>query len=153
MPNSFTQLYIHYVFIVQERECALKPEIQERFYPYLVSLIHQKKCVTIAINGTENHIHLLVKMHPDVSISELAKFAKANSSHWANEIRLFPHRFHWQEGYGAFSYSKSQIDNVVKYILNQKEHHQKKSFRQEYLEFLEKFEVDYDEKYLFEFYE
>ncbi|HOE55171.1 MAG TPA: IS200/IS605 family transposase [Candidatus Cloacimonas acidaminovorans] len=148
MPNSFTQLYIHYVFIVQERECALKPEIQERFYPYLVSLIHQKKCVTIAINGTENHIHLLVKMHPDVSISELAKFAKANSSHWANEIRLFPHRFHWQEGYGAFSVSQSMFETVVKYIENQVEHHKHQTVQEEYELFLKKHKIEYNPKYL-----
>ena len=89
----------------------------------------------------------------DIKISDFVRDIKSNSSKLINEENWFLGKFHWQEGYGAFSYSKSQIDNVVKYILNQKEHHQKKSFRQEYLEFLEKFEVDYDEKYLFEFYE
>ena len=89
----------------------------------------------------------------DIKISDFVRDIKSNSSKLINEENWFIGKFHWQEGYGAFSYSKSQIDNVVNYILNQKEHHQKKSFRQEYLEFLEKFEVDYDEKYLFEFYE
>ena len=89
----------------------------------------------------------------DIKISDFVRDIKSNSSKLINEENWFLGKFYWQEGYGAFSYSKSQIDNVVKYILNQKEHHQKKSFRQEYLEFLEKFEVDYDEKYLFEFYE
>ena len=148
MPNSFTQLYVHYVFIVHERECALKPEIKERLIPYIVGIIHQKNCITIAINGTYDHIHILIKLQPDISVSELAKVIKANSSHWVNEIRLFTHRFHWQEGYGAFSVSQSMFETVVKYIENQVEHHKHQTVQEEYEMFLKKHRIEYNPKYL-----
>ncbi len=135
MANTYSQIYIQFIFAVKGRESQILESHTERLQQYISGIL------LVGFNKL------------DIKISDFVRDIKSNSSKLINEENWFIGKFHWQEGYGAFSYSKSQIDNVVKYILNQKEHHQKKSFRQEYLEFLEKFEVDYDEKYLFEFYE
>jgi len=148
VPNSFTQIYIHFIFTVEGRENALKTDIKERLYPYLIKLVTAKKCYVISINGMEDHIHLLVRMHPEISLSEFAKFTKANSSHWANEIHLFPRMFHWQEGYGAFFVSHSVLDKVRDYIDNQHEHHRQLSAREEYELFLQKHNIEYNTNYL-----
>jgi REP element-mobilizing transposase RayT len=103
----------------------------------------------LAINGMPDHLHLFVGLNPNQSISDLIRITKSDSSEWINKERVSPFHFNWQEGYAAFSYSKSQIDTVVKYIQNQKEHHAKKTFLEEYKEFLEKFDVAFDERYIF----
>jgi len=148
MANSFTQIYIHFVLSVQGRENALKTDIKERLYPYLIKLTTEKKSFVVAINGMEDHIHLLVRLHPENSVSGFAKFIKANSSHWANEVRLFPRPFYWQAGYGAFSVSQSALEAVKNYIDNQHEHHRQLSSREEYEIFLQKHNIEYNTKYL-----
>lgn len=154
MANTYSQIYIQFVFAVKGRESRILESHRERLQQYIAGIIRSKKQKLLAIYVNPDHIHLLVGFNKlDVKISDFVRDIKSNSSKLINEENWFIGKFHWQEGYGAFSYSKSQIDSVVKYILNQKEHHQKKSFRQEFLEFLEKFEVEFDEKYLFEFYD
>jgi REP element-mobilizing transposase RayT len=113
-------------------------------------LINETGCKTIIVNGVEDHIHCFLGLKPTVSISELMKTVKAKSSKYINENNLTKNRFEWQEGYGVFSYSQSHIDKVYKYIAGQEEHHRKQTFREEYLEFLQKFKVQYDERYIFE---
>ncbi len=148
MANSYTQLYVHYIYSVQGRENALMTDIKERLFPYMVKLAAEKKSYVIAINGMEDHIHLLVRLHPENSVSEFAKFTKANTSHWANEVHLFPRTFYWQAGYGAFTVSHSALDAVKNYIENQQEHHRQLSARDEYELFLKKHNIEYDTKYL-----
>jgi len=119
----------------------------------VVFIVSNKKSKPIAVYCNPDHTHILIGLHPAVSISDMARDIKANSSKWINEEKWIKGKFSWQEGFGAFTYSKSHIDAVVKYILNQHEHHKKKTFREEYIDFLEKFNVDYNEKYLFNYYE
>ena len=154
MANTYSQIYIQFIFAVKGRESQILESHRERLQQYISGIVRSKEQKLLSIYVNPDHIHLLVGFNKlDIKISDFVRDIKSNSSKKINEENWFLGKFHWQEGYGAFSYSKSQIDSVVKYILNQKEHHKKKSFREEYLEFLEKFEVDYDEKYLFEFYE
>ncbi|MDD4309749.1 MAG: IS200/IS605 family transposase [Candidatus Cloacimonetes bacterium] len=148
MANSFTQVYIHYIYNVQGRENALKTDIKDRLYPYLVKLTTEKKGYVVAINGMEDHVHMLVRLHPEISVSEFAKFTKANSSHWANETRLFPRQFYWQAGYGAFSVSQSVVEKVKLYIDTQSEHHRHMSAREEYEIFLQNHNIEYNTNYL-----
>lgn len=154
MANTYSQIYIQFIFAVKGRERQILEAHRERLQQYISGIVKAHGQKMLAIYANPDHIHLLVGFNKlDVKISDFIRDIKSNSSKKINEENWFMGKFNWQEGYGAFSYSKSQMDNVVKYILNQKEHHSKKSFRQEYLEFLDKFEVDYDEKYLFEFYD
>jgi len=149
MPNTYTQVYVQIVFAVKGRQNLITEKIRDTVEKYICGIISNKKSKPIAIYCNPDHIHILIGLHPSVSISDMARDIKANSSKWINENNWIVGKFSWQEGFGAFTYSKSHIDNVVKYILNQKEHHRKTSFKEEYIKFLEKFEVDYDEKYLF----
>ena len=149
MANTYTQLYIQFVFAVQNRECLIHSDWEERLYQYINGIVRNQKHKLIAINGVADHIHILISMHPEQSISKLMQIVKGDSSKWINEQKLIEGRFKWQEGFGAFSYNKSDQDNVYKYIMNQKEHHKKRSFLDEYKELLDKFEIDYDEKYVF----
>jgi len=107
----------------------------------------------LAINGTNNHIHFMIGMKPSCCISDIVREVKKSSNEWIKDNKLTKYRFSWQEGFGAFSYSHSQLDHVIKYVMNQKEHHKMKSFKEEYLELLKKFEIEFDEKYLFEWIE
>ena len=150
MANTYTQLYIHFVFAVQGRQHLVTEPVRERLQQYLCGIVREQKHKALAIYCMPDHTHLLVGLHPDQSIAELVQSIKGNSSKWLNVHKLLPGRFEWQRGYGAFSYSRSQLDNVVNYILAQPEHHRKLSFREEYLEFLQRFEVPYDPKYLFD---
>ena len=152
MPNTYTQLYIQIVFAVKGRQCSIKESFREELQKYITGIITAKKQKLYAIYCMPDHTHILVSMKPDISISDLVRDIKANSSSFIKE-KEFVRSFAWQSGFGAFSYSKSQTMNVVNYILNQPEHHKKKTFKAEYIEFLQKFEVAFEEKYLFEFYE
>ena len=152
MPNTYTQLYIQIVFAVRGRQCSIKESFREELQKYITGIITAKKQKLYAIYCMPDHTHILVSMKPDISISDLVRDIKANSSSFIKEKELV-RSFAWQTGFGAFSYSKSQTMNVVNYILNQPEHHKKKTFKTEYIEFLQKFEVEYEDKYLFEFYE
>lgn len=151
-PGTFTQMYVHLVFAVRNRENVLKKEIRPRIYEYISGILTSLGHKTIAINGTSDHIHVFFGLNPSKSVSDTVHDIKRGSSLFINENKLVNGRFSWQEGYGGFTYSRSQVENVYKYIQNQETHHAKRSFREEYLSFLEKYAIDYDPRYLFEFY-
>jgi REP element-mobilizing transposase RayT len=151
MPNTYTQLYIQFVFAVKNREASINQSWKNDLYKYITGIVQNNKSKLIAINGMSDHIHIFIGYKPSVSIPDLVKDIKVASTLWINENKLCKYRFAWQEGYGAFSYGQSQIDLVYKYILNQEVHHQKKTFKEEYIDFLKNFNIDYEEKYLFDF--
>ncbi len=153
MANTYTQLYIQLVFSVKGRENLIKQSFRDELEKIICGIISKKNCKTYAIYCNPDHTHLFVGIHPTQSVAKLMEQVKSGSSHWLNSKQYIAGKFCWQDGYGAFSYSKSHIDKVVKYVLNQSEHHKKQSFRDEYVSFLNKFEMDYDQKYLFEWYE
>lgn len=150
MAGTFSQVYIQVVFSVKERECVLQKPWRDEVFKYMSGIIKAKNHKPIIVNGVEDHVHLFIGLRPSSSISDLIRDVKNNSSNFINDRNLVKGKFSWQEGYGAFSYSHSQIDQVYNYILNQEEHHAKKTFREEYLDFLDKFEVPFEEKYLFD---
>jgi putative transposase len=150
MANTYHQVYIQAVFAVKYRAAVLEKEWRKEVLGVIGNLINETGCKTIIVNGVEDHIHCFLGLKPTVSISELMKTVKAKSSKYINDNKLILNRFEWQEGYGVFSYSQSHIDKVYKYIANQEEHHQKESFKEEYIQFLDKFEIPYDERYLFQ---
>ena len=149
MAGTFSQIYIQVVFAVKGRESLIQKEWEERLYQYITGIIRAKEQKLIAINGMPDHIHIFIGMKPSCCLSDLVREVKKSSNNFINENKLSKFKFSWQEGYGAFSYSHSQIDAVAKYILNQKEHHRKVTFKEEYVDFLKKFEIEHDEKYLF----
>ena len=149
MSNTYTQIYVQIVFAVQYRQNLISEKYREKLEKYICGIVANKKSKPIAIYCNPDHTHVLVGLHPSISISEMARDIKANSSKWINKQNWIIGKFNWQEGFGAFTYSKSQIDTVVKYILNQPQHHKKASFKEEYINFLKKFEINYNEKYLF----
>ncbi len=153
MANTYTQLYIQIVFSVKGRENLIKESFRDELEKIICGIISKQNCKTYAIYCNPDHTHLFVGIHPTISVSKLMEQVKSGSSNWLNSKQYIVGKFSWQDGYGAFSYSKSHIDKVVKYVLNQSEHHKKQSFRDEYVSFLNKFEMDYDPKYLFEWYE
>ena len=153
MPNTCTQLYIQMVFAVKFRENLIPQQHKEEIHKYITGIVQKKQNKMLAINCMPDHIHIFVGLHPAISISELVKSIKIASGDLIRDKKWVKKKFLWQDGFGAFSYSHSDIDKVIKYILNQEEHHRKKTFKEEYLEFLQQFEVEYDDKYLFEFYE
>lgn len=150
MAGTFSQIYIQVVFAVKGRDSLISPEWEERLYQYITGIVRRKEQKMLAINGTQNHIHFLIGMKPACCLSDLVREVKKSSNEFVNENKLSRFKFNWQEGYGAFSYNHSQIDNVAKYILNQKQNHSKITFREEYIGFLRKFEIEHDERYLFE---
>ncbi|MBN3582131.1 IS200/IS605 family transposase [Algoriphagus aestuarii] len=149
MANTYTQIHIQFVFVTMYRMAFISENWEIRLFEYITSIIQNNKHKVLAINGTKDHIHVLIGLRPDQSISELAQMVKASSSKWINEEKLTKIKFYWQEGFGAFSYTKSDIEKVVKYIVNQKEHHKKNSFLEEYKNVLQKLEIDFDPKYIF----
>ncbi|MEM6514639.1 MAG: IS200/IS605 family transposase [Bacteroidota bacterium] len=150
MANSYTQIHIQVVFAVKNRQCLIHNSWKIELYKYITGILQNQGHKMIQINGMPDHIHLLFGMRPTDSLSNLIKRVKQSSSKWINDNRLVLGKFSWQSGYGAFSYSKNQIARVANYVSNQEEHHRTKSFREEYIEFLKEFDVDYDERYLFE---
>jgi len=153
MSNTYTQIYLQFVFSVKGRNCSIKESFRDELEKVICGIVNNQKCKPIAIYCNPDHTHLFAGLHPTISPSKLMEFVKSGSSKWINEKKYLDDRFSWQEGYGAFTYSKSQIEHVVKYILNQPNHHKKQSFREEYLLMLKKFDIHYDEKYLFEWYD
>jgi putative transposase len=149
MANTYTQIYVHCIFTVQNRISLIRNEWEDELYKFITGIVRNHKHKMIAINGMPDHVHMFVGLHPSQSISDLLQDVKGDSSGWINKNRFVKGRFQWQEGYGAFSYSKSQVNHVYRYIMNQKTHHKKKSFIDEYIELLEKFEVAYDKRYIF----
>jgi putative transposase len=148
--STFSQIYIQVVFAVQNRNAMIDLSWEERLYQYITGIVQKKGQKMLAINGMPDHIHFFIGMKANCCLSDLVREVKKASNDMINDNKLSKFKFNWQEGYGAFSYSHSQIDNVVKYVMNQKEHHRKISFKEEYIDFLKKFEIEYDEKYLFD---
>jgi REP element-mobilizing transposase RayT len=153
MPGTFHQIYIQIVFAVKGRENLISDAWKTELHQYIAGIVKGKEQKSIIVNGMADHIHVFAGLKPMMPVSDLARDIKNNSSHFINDQKLVRGKFAWQEGYGAFSYSHSHIGRVYDYILNQEQHHKKKNFKQEYLQFLKQFEVPYDEKYLFEWYE
>ncbi|MFN6329451.1 MAG: IS200/IS605 family transposase [Chitinophagales bacterium] len=149
MPNTYAQIHIHFIFVVKFRLGLIDKSWKENLYKYITGIVQNNLHKMIKINGVGDHVHMLVGLQPNQSMSELMKDIKQSSSKWINENKLTIGKFEWQQGYAAFSYSKSQLPKVIEYIENQELHHQKKTFKQEYIEFLTKFEVDYNEDYIF----
>lgn len=149
MANTYTQIHIQAVFAVSHREMLIKPNWKDELYKYITGIIQNNGHKLLAINGMPDHIHVFFGMRPRQSLSELMQMVKGDSSTWINERGFTKRKFSWQPGYGGFSYGKSQVPSVIRYIANQELHHRKKTFREEYLEFLRAFEVEYDEKYIF----
>jgi REP element-mobilizing transposase RayT len=152
MANTYTQLNTHVVFAVKGRDNILPSKIRPELFKYISGILTNSNQFSLAVNGYKDHVHLFFEMNPANSLSEIVRIVKANSSKWINENRLIPGKFSWQEGYGGFSYSRSQRDDVIKYIIKQEEHHHKKTFREEYLSILKSFEISFDERYIFDFY-
>lgn len=153
MASTYSQIYIQIVFAVKHREALISYEWEERLYQYITGIVQNKGQKMIAINGMPDHIHLFIGIKPSCCLSDLVREIKKSSNDFIKENKLSKYKFNWQEGFGAFSYSHSHIDNVYKYIMNQKEHHKKTSFKDEYLDFLNKFQVEFDDKYIFQWIE
>ena len=149
MTNTCTQIYLHVVFAVEGRQNLIAPTHNDELQKYITGIVTAQKHKLIAINNMPDHLHLLIGLRPDAALSDLVRDVKAGSSKFVNEKHWLVGRFSWQEGFGAFSYSRSQLGTVIRYIENQPKHHAKKSFREEYLEMLEKFGVEYDPRYVF----
>ncbi len=150
MPGTYSQIYIQIVFAVQNRDALILSSWEERLYQYITAIVQNQGQKMLAINGMPDHIHIFIGIKPSCRISDLVREIKKSSNEFISDKQLSKYKFNWQEGYGVFSYSDSQINNVVQYIMRQKEHHKKQTFKQEYFEFLKKFNVSYEEKYLFD---
>ncbi len=153
MANTYTQLHIQAVFTVKGRDCFLGKEWRDEVFRYIAGIIAIKGHKPIIVNGVADHVHVFFGLNPSVAISDLMREVKNNSTNFINNKGWLRGKFAWQEGYGAFSYGRSQVEDVYKYILNQEEHHRKRTFKEEYLDMLKKFEVAYDEQYLFDWME
>jgi len=150
MANTYTQIFIQIVFAVKGRQNLIAKENREELHKFITGIVTNRGQKLFAVFAMPDHVHILVSIGPTIVISDLVRDIKAGSSKFINDKKWISGKFNWQEGYGAFSYSKSGVDPVVKYILNQEEHHKNKSFKNEYLDFLEKFDIEYDPKYLFD---
>lgn len=149
MPGTYSQIYIQIVFAVRNRESLIHSSWEERLYQYITAIVQNQGQKMLAINGMPDHIHIFIGIKPSCRISDLVREIKKSTNELINEKKLSKSKFNWQEGYGAFSYSDSQINNVVQYVMRQKEHHKKQTFKEEYFQFLKEFNVQYEEKYLF----
>ena len=149
MADTYTQIHIHSVFTVQNRECIIRDAWKNELYQYITGIIQNHHHKLLTINGMPDHIHIFFGMRPTQSLSDLMQDVKGDSSKWINKKGFIRGRFSWQEGYGAFSYSKSHVKNVIDYIRNQNIHHRKVTFIDEYIEILEKFQVPYNRRYIF----
>ena|SRR5215510_4260240 len=153
MANTFSQIYIQTVFAVSERQSLIKPDFKEELYKYITGIVRNQGQKLITINGMPDHMHILIGLRPAMALADLVKEIKADSTNFVNKRRFVHGRFSWQEGYGAFSYGHSQLDTVIRYIQNQEKHHKRKSFRDEYMTLLRKFDIGFNEKYVFKFIE
>lgn len=153
MANTFTQCYVHLIFSPKNREALIKNEWKNNLERYISVCIQTRKHKLLGINAQPDHIHILIGYYLSDLIPDLVEDIKTSSTNWIKENKLSPFKFEWQRGYGAFTHSKSQIDKVIQYISNQENHHKKKSFREEYMEILRKNDIEFDERYLFEFFD
>jgi len=152
-PGTFTQMYVQLVFAVQDRDNILSKNIRPRIFEYISGIIKTFGHKSIIVNGVSDHIHILLGLNPAISISDTVHDIKRGSSIFINQNRLVQGRFSWQAGYGGFTYSRSQIEEVYNYIENQEYHHSKRTFQEEYIDILEKNNVEYDPKFLFDFFD
>ena len=153
MANTYTQIYIHLVFAVNGRQRLIATEFKEELYKYIAGIIRNENQKLIAINGMPDHVHIFIGLRPDMALSNLVREIKSASSNFINSKRWVKGKFSWQEGFGAFSYSDSQVSIVARYIENQEAHHANRSFKDEYLEMLGRFNVEFDSKYVFKWVE
>jgi len=153
MADTYTQINIQAIFSVKGRENIITKNYREDLFKYISGILNNRKQFSLAVNGYKDHVHTFFELNPVFALSDIMGIVKANSSKWINNNKFVSGHFEWQEGYAAFSYSKSQRNNVINYIKNQEEHHKKKSFKEEYLELLKKFNIKFNDKYVFEFYE
>ncbi|HUH32661.1 MAG TPA: IS200/IS605 family transposase [Daejeonella sp.] len=153
MIGTYSQLYVQVVFSVKGRENLIGADWKDHLYKYIAGIIKGKGQKAIIVNGMRDHLHVFIGLKPSMAISDLVRDIKNNSSNFINEHKFVNGKFSWQEGYGAFSYSQSHVEDVYNYILNQEKHHKTRTFKEEYLDFLQKFNVEYDEKYLFDWIE
>ena len=153
MPSTFSQIYIQIVLVVKGRQCMIHQSWEEELYKYITGIVKKKGLHLLAINGMPDHIHFLIRMRPASSLSDLMREIKKSTNDFINESGYIKHRFYWQEGYGAFSYSQYEVEKIINYIKNQKEHHLKQSFKVEYLRLLDDFQIEYKDEYLFEWIE
>jgi len=153
MANTYTQIYIQVVFAVQGRQCLIQPEHKEEIYKYITGIVTNRDQKMLQINGVADHLHLLIGLKPSIALSDLVRDIKAGSSKFINDNHWVRGKFAWQEGFGAFSYGHSQLDKVIGYIRDQEIHHQQSSFKHEYLALLRKFDIAFEDKYVFDFIE
>lgn len=153
MANTYSQIYIQTVFAVSGRESLIGPEFKEELYKYIAGIVRNQKQKLIAINGVSDHVHILIGLRPAMALADLVENIKTDSSKLINHNKWVRGRFSWQEGYGAFSYGHSQLDRVIRYIQNQEKHHERQSFKSEYMSLLRKFDIGFEEKYVFKFIE
>ncbi len=152
MPNTYSQAYFHLVFAAKNRDALIRKEWKDDLEKYITGIVQNQKHKMLAVNTMPDHIHIFIGYYLNQLISDLVKEIKTSSNQWIKENRLSKFRFEWQTGYGAFTHSRSQIDSVAKYVMNQEKHHQKQSFKQEYLDILRRNEINFEEKYVFEFF-
>lgn len=150
MASPFSQIYIQIVFAVKGRQSLILRSWEEELYKYITGIVQNKDQKMLAINGMPDHLHFFIGMRPACCLSDLVREVKKSSNEFIKD-KKFCNGFHWQDGYGAFSYSHSHLSNVINYIMKQKEHHHRQTFREEYIGLLKKFEIEFEEKYLFEF--
>lgn len=150
MAGTYSQLYIQIVFAVRKRESLISPVWENELYKYISGIVQHKGQKMLAINGIPNHIHIFIGMKPSCCLSDLVREIKKSSTNFINENKLTRFKFQWQEGFGAFSYNHSQVGMIVRYVMNQKEHHRKKSFKKEYIRLLREFDVEFKDEYLFD---
>lgn len=153
MANTYSQINIHVVFAVRGRDNILHVKFRNHLFEYISGILCNLDQYSLAVGGYKNHVHVFFEQNPDILLSEIVGKVKANSSKWINENQFLTGHFEWQRGYSAFSYSRGQRNDVIQYIMNQEEHHRTKTFKEEYLSLLQKSGIEYDEKYLFEFYD
>ncbi|MDX6383225.1 MAG: REP-associated tyrosine transposase [Blastocatellia bacterium] len=153
MANTYSQIYIQTVFAVDGRLSLIQPAFKEELYKYMTGIVTNSRQKLIAINGMSDHVHILIGLKPAMALADLVRDIKADSSNFINKKKWVRGRFSWQEGYGAFSYGHSQLDTIISYIRNQERHHHRRTFKDEYLAWLKKFEIPFEEKYVFKFVE
>jgi len=150
MANTYSQIFYHVVFAVRNRECLITPAIKDDLYKYIYGIVKNQQQSLFIINGMPDHVHLLLNCKPDINLSHLIKEIKEHSTKFINDKKIISGKFYWQAGFGAFSIGKRDLPRVLEYIQNQEEHHVKKNFRDEYLEFLKENEIEFNDKYVFD---
>lgn len=150
MANSYISCHVHYIFSTKQRQRLIAPEIRPRLWAYFGGIARENKMKAVAVGGTDDHVHILLSLPATITLAKAAQLVKGGSSLWIHETFPNQRNLAWQEGYGAFTVSVSQLDKTIAYINNQEAHHRKKTFQEEYLEFLKKHGVEYDERYLWD---